>query len=349
MKQYEAKWFRGTTQRGIPKVLADEIWHKLLEFGHYGFNKSHSACYGLQAYQDMYLKVKHPAEFYAAFLTYEDDDEKRKTAIREAKIRGIEIVMPDVNLSDSGFTVDEDGRLVLGLLAIKGVGKQAAQKIIKLRPFHAIEDVMAAAIPHKPLIEAGACDSLADRSYLLSEVLKVGSKKVVYWQVWEHLKHNAKLKTPREIPSVNREPSSLSLVQVQAALLNLPVSSLNMTEEQQDLIKKNIYTPEEIDQAPKGTVVIVGGEITKVTRKKTKRDKPFANVTIVFGADQWNLKFWEMELLRFEDLLVDGQIIMASGKKDEWNGYVSVVVKDLVDIETLAEMDQEEELASSPG
>ena len=281
-------------------------------------------------------------------MTYEEDEEKCKTALREARLLDIEMVMPDINLSQPGYTVDEDGALVLGLTAIKGIGKQAAAKIVKLRPFHTIEQVMATAIPHKPLIESGACDALAERSYMLSTVPKVGSRKGASWAVWEHLKHNTKIKTSREVPEVTGEPAPHTMLQSQASLLNLPVSTMNMTDDQQQFILDNSYTPEEIDSAPKGTSVIVGGEITKVDRKKTKAKKDFANVVVVFGSNQYNLKLWEHELMRFDEVLEIGQIIIASGKKDEWNGYVSVVVKDLIDIETLIEqMQQEEELEPS--
>ena len=352
MGQYEEKWYTGTTKRDIPRPLAEEIWGKLLEFGHYGFNKSHSACYALHAYQDMWLKTFHPAAFYAAFLTYEEDEEKCKTALREARLLDIEIVMPDINRSQSGFTVSDDGALVLGLTAIKGVGHSAAAKILKLRPFHTIEQVMETTnIAHRQLIESGALDSLAERSYLLSTVPKIGSREGTSWKVWEHLRHNTKIKNRREVPPVTSEMSPHSLVQMQADLLNLPVSTMNMTDAQQEFILNNSYSPEEVDAASKGTEVIVGGEITKMIRKKTQSQKDFANVTVVFGADEYNLKLWETELRRFGGLLEIGQIIIAVGKKDEWNGYVSVVVKDLIDIETLIEQLQEEEELepSSPG
>ena len=71
MGQYEAKWYAGCEEQGIPKTVADEIWHKILEFGHYGFNKSHSASYALQAYQDMFLKMVYPAGVLRRLLTYE--------------------------------------------------------------------------------------------------------------------------------------------------------------------------------------------------------------------------------------------------------------------------------------
>ena len=94
----------GCSERGIKREVADEIWHKMLEFGHYGFNRSHTACYSLQAYQDAYLKAKYPAAFYAALLTYEDEDDRIEVgAARGQAAQGIEIVFPDVNESDGGL------------------------------------------------------------------------------------------------------------------------------------------------------------------------------------------------------------------------------------------------------
>lgn len=350
MGQFEAKWFEGAASLGIDPKIADEIWHKMLEFGHYGFNKSHSASYALQAYQDMWLKIKYPAEFYAAFLTYEDDADKKKAALREARIRGIEIVLPDVNLSSEGFSVDDDERLVLGLTAIKGVGPSAAAPIVSNRPYNSYDDFLhrAGRVPHRELIESGALDNLVDRAYLLSEVDKVGSKSGARWQVWEHLKHNMKLKKPREVPEARIEPAPMELGRIQARLLNMPVSAISMRDDHEKAIGGTIHTLEEIEQMPKGTTnVIVGGEVAKVIKKKTAKGKPFANVTLVFGPHEWSVKFWEYELLQNEELLEEGNIIMVNGKKDEWKGNVSVVARYVASIDDyIADLQREEEVAS---
>lgn len=336
MAQYEDKWYAGAESKGISRHVAEEIWGKILEYGHYGFNLSHSASYALQAYQDMYLKVKYPAEFYAAFLTYEDDDDKKKAALREAKARGIDIIMPDINISDSGYTV-KDGKLILGLTAIKGVGERSADVLIKNRPYHSIEDFMQRSGNQstRELVEAGALDSLADRGLLLSVVPKVNSKVEAEWYVWEHLKHNAKLKIPRPLPEERVEPAPASLVQIQAASLNLPVSSLNLSDEAQTFIRDNIYTVDEVNEAEKGDYVIVGGEITKVVRKQTKKGKDFANVTIVFAQNEWSIKLWHESLARFDQVIHEGAVVMVAGKKDEWNGRVSIVANNVTAIEEI--------------
>jgi DNA polymerase-3 subunit alpha len=172
MSQYETKWFNGCAKRQIPSKVADEIWHKLLEFGHYGFNKSHSATYARQAYQDMWLKINYPLEFYAAFLTFEDDEDKKMIAIREARSRGVEILPPSAQTSNIGWTVDGDS-LRMGLLAIKGVGEKGAAMIVTQRAggdYESVEDfrkrVPAKSINAKAmeaLEESGAFDCFGVR------------------------------------------------------------------------------------------------------------------------------------------------------------------------------------------
>lgn len=338
MGRFEEKWFQGCVDRGIDKKTAQEIWGKILEFGHYGFNKSHSASYALQAYQGAYIKAYYPAEFYAAFLTYEDDEDKKKIALREAKALGIEIVLPDINKSSVGYTVSEDGELVLGLQSIKGVGERSGEQLIKKRPFTSLEDFMARGAKEadtRALIEAGALDSLGDRELLLSVVKKTGSKSDAEWEVWEHLKHNTKLKTPRPIPEERLAPSPDSLLRRQGAALMLPISSLAMREDEREMIASNIWTPDEIDRLENKAQCVVGGEISKILRKKTKKGKEFANVTIVFEQYEWTVKFWEEQLLRFSYLLSEGQVIMVAGKKDSWNGFVTVTAGTCTSLDAL--------------
>jgi DNA polymerase-3 subunit alpha len=365
MGRFEEKWFSGTAEKGISRVLADEIWHKMLEFGHYGFNKSHSACYALQAYQDMWLKIKYPAEFYAAFLTYEsgskDSDVKCKAALREAKARGIEIVMPDINLSEAGYSVDDDERLILGLESIKGVGPNAAPEIIKNRPWLTLDDVLTRAgskVPVRPLVESGALDSIADRKQLMSLVPKpLGPKKRKeleesgeewpLWSIWEHLKHNTKLKNPKPVPDVEIEPRDDDLAMIQGQLLNLPMASLNLTEAQQEFLTTNCFTQDEVQEAEEGEDLIVGGEITKVTKKQTKKGAPFANVTLVFNQDEYAVKFWQESLIRFENLLEEGRIVMVAGTKNEWNGFIQVVANFVEDIGSIDTESEEAEVEPS--
>ena len=117
----------------IDAELADQIWEKIKIFAGYGFNKSHSAAYGVVSYQTAFLKANYPVEFMAAVLTGEiENAEKLAFFINECREMGIEILPPDVNTSNILFSVDK-GRIRFGLGAIKGCGEAAAGKIIESR------------------------------------------------------------------------------------------------------------------------------------------------------------------------------------------------------------------------
>jgi DNA polymerase-3 subunit alpha len=300
MSQFETKWFNGCAKRQIPSKVADEIWHKLLEFGHYGFNKSHSATYALQAYQDMWLKVNYPLEFYAAFLTFEDDEDKKMIAIREARSRGVEILPPSAQTSNIGWTVDGDS-LRMGLLAIKGVGEKGAAMIVTQRAggdYESVEDfrkrVPAKSINAKAmeaLEESGAFDCFGARD------------------AW----------TDSAIAKAEKERLGMSL------------TIAGSTEKYAKMLRDNIFTQDECNNYSPGTSVIVGGEITKFEKKLTKKGSPFANVTLVFEMNEWRVKFWSESLAQYEHMLEVGNAIMVSGKTDEFNGFVSVVARDVTD------------------
>ena len=134
MKQQREKFISGCKEASdIDADLADKIWEKIKIFAGYGFNKSHSAAYGVVSYQTAYLKANYPVEFMAAVLTGEiENAEKLAFFINECREMGIEILPPDVNSSNILFSVDK-GRIRFGLGAIKGCGEAAASKIIASR------------------------------------------------------------------------------------------------------------------------------------------------------------------------------------------------------------------------
>ena len=100
-----------------------------------------------------------------------------------------------------------------------------------------------------------------------------------------------------------------------------------------------------------GETAVIGGEIVRVTKKKTKKGNPYANVSIVYGQHEWVAKFWSDSLARYEKLLLPGKVVMVSGRKDEWNGWLSVVAGIVTDIESLdveAILEGEREEIGSP-
>lgn len=123
----------GCLKRGISERVARSIYDEMANFASYAFNKSHAAPYALLAYQTAYLKVHYPVEFMAAMLTSVlDNTDKVIEYISECQTMGIEVLPPDINVSNHGFSVDGK-RIRFGLLAIKSVGYNLIASIIRER------------------------------------------------------------------------------------------------------------------------------------------------------------------------------------------------------------------------
>lgn len=116
-----------------PKVL-EKIWADWEKFASYAFNKSHATCYSWVAFQTAYLKANYPAEYMAAVLSRNFSDITKLSAFMdECKSMHIQVKGPDVNESFSKFGVDSHGNIRFGLSAIKGVGENIVEEIIKTR------------------------------------------------------------------------------------------------------------------------------------------------------------------------------------------------------------------------
>ena len=112
---------------------AQELFDLMAYFAGYGFNKSHAAAYAVIAYQTAYFKANYPAEFMACLLSLEATNaEKMAFYLEEAKSIGLEIIPPDINLSEIAFTA-RDRKIIFGLLGIKNVGLAALETIINKR------------------------------------------------------------------------------------------------------------------------------------------------------------------------------------------------------------------------
>lgn len=126
----------GCIARGISEATANHIYDEMIDFAKYAFNKSHAACYAVVAYQTAYLKYYYPAEFFAALMTsFMDNISKTAEYIEDVREMGIPILAPDVNEAEVGFSVS-NGAIRYGLSAVKGVGRTAAEQIIRERELH---------------------------------------------------------------------------------------------------------------------------------------------------------------------------------------------------------------------
>src|SRR5436305_3042359 len=134
----------GAKTTGTDMKVINELWAVNEASADYSFNRSHAACYALIAYRTAWLKANYPAEYMAALISsVMDTKDKVPFFVNQTEQMGIEILPPDVNLSDHEFVVVE-GNIRFGLDAVKGVGYQAVEAIKAAReeggPFESIWD-----------------------------------------------------------------------------------------------------------------------------------------------------------------------------------------------------------------
>ena len=174
MAQERSGFLEGCAAGGVDSKVANDIFDLMEKFAEYGFNKSHSAAYGLITFQTAWLKAHYPLEFLAALLTSEKDNtDKVVSHIAEARGDGITVLPPDLNDSELAFGVNPDPKkpgkqlIRFGLGAIKGVGENSIEAILaaRKRPFLGLFD-FCSRIDHKKinrktleaLVAAGAFD-----------------------------------------------------------------------------------------------------------------------------------------------------------------------------------------------
>ena len=136
MDKQRSRFLSGAEERGIDPEVAESIFQNLAKFAAYGFNKSHSAAYGLIAYQTAWLKAHHRAEYMAALMSIEaDNTDKVLTYINDCRRAGLPVLPPDTNQSLAGFDVPaaDRGSIRFGLTAVKNVGSSAVDAIIQAR------------------------------------------------------------------------------------------------------------------------------------------------------------------------------------------------------------------------
>jgi DNA polymerase-3 subunit alpha len=180
MGKLRTKFIAGALERGIDQATADSLFDGIAKFAEYGFNRAHSAAYGVIAYQTAYLKANFPLEYMTSLLIHmEGNADRVATAIVDCRAKGIEVLPPDINRSHVDFSMS-DGRILFGLAAIKNVGQHAVESIVQLRdsdgPFKSLEDLCerTTAIQDvnrrvlESLVQSGACDSLGERNRLMA-------------------------------------------------------------------------------------------------------------------------------------------------------------------------------------
>ncbi len=176
------RFFEGARASGTAEAVIQELWAVNEAAADYSFNRSHAACYGLISYRTAWLKANYPAEYMAALISsVMSTKDKVPFFVAQCEDMGIEVLPPDVNESGHDFKVVE-GNIRFGLDAVKGLGYQAVEAIIRAReedgPFVSVWDfcrrVDCQAVNKKAgesLVKCGAMDSLPGTRTGIMQVL----------------------------------------------------------------------------------------------------------------------------------------------------------------------------------
>ena len=354
MSEQNKLFIDGALKHKVEKKTAEHIFDLIETFARYGFNRAHSTCYAIVAYQTAWLKVHYPHEFMAALMTSEMGDSDRVVILmEECRRMGIEVLPPDVNESEGSFTVIGD-KIRFGLLAIKNVGSGPVEQIIRARDkggrFESLADFVSRVDLHavnkralESMIKSGAFDTIHDNRLAMHNTLE---QMITFGQTIQQDSHTVDMfgsgeadqtRRPPEMPDIEDWPLAIRL-SGEKEMLGFYVSGHPLAHYRGELKHFASISTNNIKAADDGREVHLGGIIQNVKVMLDKRGNQMAFVTIEDFAGS-------LELIVFSDcferakgyLEVDG-IVLASGRVSTREGQApKLIVSGIVPLSRLNE------------
>ncbi|MBI2625165.1 MAG: DNA polymerase III subunit alpha [Candidatus Nealsonbacteria bacterium] len=347
--EQEEKMVKGMIKNRIPEKIAKEIWEWVLPFARYGFNRSHSASYAMISYQTAYLKANFPVEFMAALLTSDQNDVERVGfLIEESQKMGIEVLPPDINESFLQFSVvPKKNQIRFGLLAIKNVGENTVQSLLKERkgggPFASITDFITRVNSKdlnkkslESLIKAGAFDKLEERNKLLANMEKllewsrdtqkgkIGGQKGLF----EGMKINSKLALDETKPASDKEK-----LLWEKELLGLYISG-HPLKDVKKIIEKSAINIEEINNGNLATVsrVRIGGVISAIKKILTKKGQPMLFMKVEDLTDKIEVVVFPGVIEDNPVIFQENKIVFVTGRIDKRDNAPKIICEEIEEI-----------------
>jgi DNA polymerase III subunit alpha len=331
---YRADFVQGCIKNGVKKEIAEELFTLIEPFGGYGFNKAHAASYAVVAFYTAYLKANYTAEFMAATMTTEASDARKiANAIAECKRMGVEVLGPDVNHSDRGFTV-ENGGVRFGLLAIKGIGEGPIGEIVRARNsggvFKSLAD-FCTRVDAKflgkgaidTLIKAGAMDSFAEgkRNQLLDAVeraMQFGkSERMAKERGMVSLFGDMEEITNAFEFTLNQNAEEISRKQLLAwekELIGVYISKHPLTYVSNLLKERVTHNTVQITEELDRQKVVVGGTITDARRITTKKGETMCVVQLEDMTGSIGVTVFPRTYEETSELWAEDSVVIVSGE-----------------------------------
>jgi DNA polymerase III subunit alpha len=353
MAEQKKAFLEGTARRKIEPKIAEEVFNQIETFARYGFNKAHSTCYALVAYQTAWLKTYYPREFMAALMTSEMSNSDRiMVLLEECRRMGIRVLPPDVNESKSHFTVVGD-KIRFGLLAVKNVGGATAEAIATAATqgkFKSLADLTSSIDSRhlnrrtlESLIMAGACDSLvghrAQKMAAVETTLEYGHKVMEKSNSHDLFADSgiAAQRVEPKLPEIAAWSSSEELAQEKEAL-GFWISGHPLDRYRDELTSFTTTTCVGLDQVVDGREVTLGGVVARINKMPDKRGNMMAFVTMEDFSGQTELIIFSDCFERSkEDLAVD-RMVLVSGRVSTREGErPKVICSEVMPLEKLTE------------
>jgi DNA polymerase-3 subunit alpha len=349
----------------IPEKKANAIFDLLEKFAGYGFNKSHSAAYGVISYHTAYLKAHYPVEFMAGLLSNEiNNTEKISVFVGECKRMGISILPPDINKSglkftpetvpgigDTGAGMNDPGYNAIryGLAAIKNVGETAMAMAIREREqrgeFASLEDFcgrLDSRVANRKMLEsltkAGAFDfTRRDRAELFASIEDALASSAALQRdrvsgqvsLFDEHTHAATAVRRQSIKSWSEHEK----LAYEKELLGFYVSGHPLDAYAELLAAKNYRSIASLGELDDRAQFKIAGAIVEVEKKFTKKDgKPFAIVWLEDLVDMLEVVVWNELYLKLSDVLVPGRVVELKAtldRRDEMLRATAVEIKQL--------------------
>ncbi|MEQ5184869.1 DNA polymerase III subunit alpha [Providencia rettgeri] len=354
MAKQRSVFEEGSIKNGVDGELSMKIFDLVEKFAGYGFNKSHSAAYALVSYQTLWLKAHYPAEFMAAVMTADmDNTEKVVGLVDECWRMGLKVLPPDINSGLYHFHVNDEGEIVYGIGAIKGVGEGPIEAIIEARQqggiFKEIFDLCARVDIKKinrrvmeKLIMAGAFDHLGPhRAALMSsleDALKAADQHAKAEAIGQGDMFGVLAEAPEQVESsyasVPKWPEQVVL-EGERETLGLYLTGHPITRYLSEIERyTNGLRLKDVNPTPRGQVTTVVGLVLSAKVITTKRGNRIGICTLDDRSGRLDIMLFSDALDKYQHMLEKDNILIATGQVsfDDFNGGNKMTVRELMDI-----------------
>ncbi|AUH01781.1 DNA polymerase III subunit alpha [Prodigiosinella confusarubida] len=354
MAKQRSVFKEGAERMNVDGELSMKIFDLVEKFAGYGFNKSHSAAYALVSYQTLWLKAHYPAEFMAAVMTADmDNTDKVVGLVDECWRMGLKILPPDINSGLYHFHVNDDGEIVYGIGAIKGVGEGPIEAIIEARNkdgyFKELFDLCARADTKKlnrrvleKLIMSGAFDRLGPhRAALmnsLGDALKAADQHAKAEAIGQVDMFGVLAEAPGQVEqsysTVSPWPEQVVLDGERETLgLYLTGHPINQYLKEIERYAGGLRL-KDMHPTERGKLTTAVGLVLSARVMVTKRGNRIGVGTLDDRSGRLEIMLFTDALEKYQHLLEKDRILIASGQVsfDDFSSGLKMTVRELMDI-----------------